>query len=74
MKINDVVSLRSKLLTSQSCRVHTALSRGYIRKGESFIERYEGRLGKGYKIHYANRDFYDYCHSNSFHRVEYILV
>ena len=50
---------------------HTACSRGYCRKTFGWIERYNGRFGRGFVIHYPN----NYCRnkSSNFHTIVYIV-
>lgn len=40
---------------------HTALSRGYIRVGETRTESYSGRFGTGQKIYKHNPSSSGYC-------------
>lgn len=47
---------------------HTALCRGYVRKGHGWQEKYSGKFGNGVKKHIPN------CESrvsNNYHYVEY---
>ena len=47
---------------------HTARAYGYIsRKTEGYAERYDGKFGKGYKVH---KPAYD---STRYHYVEYYI-
>ena len=41
---------------------HTALAVGYVRKGHTLIEKYEGRFGVGYTIKHNNPNSTRYCH------------
>lgn len=50
---------------------HTACCVGYCRKTYGWIERYNGRFGRGFVLHYPN----NYCpnKSNDFHTIVYIV-
>lgn len=41
---------------------HTALTVGYVRKGHTLIEKYEGRFGIGYTIKQNNPNSTRYCY------------
>lgn len=61
------VALKSTFFYSEH---HKAMEKGYIRKFCGYIERYAGRFGYGFKIHYPNsyRSL-----SNGFHTVVYFI-
>ena len=61
--------------TLQSKRVsvyyhHTALQRGYVRKGCGYDEYYNGKFGTGFKRHLDNRVRKV---SNTYHYIDYYL-
>lgn len=49
---------------------HQATESGYIRKDFGYIERYKGRFGIGFKIHYPNSYI---STGNKFHAVTYLI-
>ena len=50
---------------------HSSCSRGYCRKDYGWIERYNGRFGIGFLIHYPN-NYYRNINSN-FHTIVYLV-
>ena len=40
---------------------HTALTQGYVRKGHTLIEKYDGRFGVGFVIKENNPNSTRYC-------------
>lgn len=50
---------------------HISLSRGYCKKNLGWIERYNGKFGKGYLIHYPTT--YLRPKSNALHYVAYVI-
>lgn len=57
--------------SSLKCVKHS-LAMGYIKKGYAYAEKYEGRYGKGYALHCANRE-HDTA-TNRYHDVIYYVV
>ena len=51
---------------------HTALSKGYISKKNSYIEPYDGRFRKGVIRHCPNTEYA--VRGNKYHTIEYYLL
>lgn len=43
-------------------KLHTSLTKGYVRVGQEIVVAYEGRFGKGYKVLTNNNKSSRYCH------------
>ena len=50
---------------------HTACGYGYCRKTFGWIERYNGRFGRGFVIHYPNSYYRNKC--SDYHTIVYIV-
>lgn len=50
---------------------HTACCAGYCRKSYGWIERYNGRFGRGFVLHFPNSYYRN--KSNDFHTIIYMV-
>jgi len=50
---------------------HSALSRGYIRKGHGWTQQYNGKFGKGEIRHIPNAE--TTIKTNNYHLIEYYI-
>ena len=50
---------------------HTACFRGYCRRNYGWIERYNGRFGRGFLLHYPNCYYRNI--SSNYHTIVYIV-
>ena len=53
--------------------LHSAFAKGYVKKGQTYAERYSGRYGLGWVIHYANIGSTYPSPSNTYHRIAYFV-
>lgn len=52
---------------------HSAFAKGYVKKGQTYAERYSGHYGLGWIIHYANMGSTCPSPSRNYHRIAYFV-